>query len=137
MKQFLIFCCQGLDIFQGFFILFIVRDVSRFLFTTASHPLRHLLSSSKKKLIIKKNGVTSTQASTFLQLRGSGACPINLQDYQKLLQLKRCCSLGKLAKQIFGKSWDFGPTGLTPHPPPPRTLGFPKRKKKSNVYFAF
>ena len=39
------------------------------------------------------NGVTSTQASTLLQLRGSGACPINLQDYQKLLQLKRCCSL--------------------------------------------
>ena len=22
--------------------------------------------------------------------------------------------LGKHAKQIFGKSWDFGPTGLTP-----------------------
>ena len=36
-------------------------------------------------------------------------------------------SLLKLSKQIFGKSWEFGPTGLTP---PPRTLGFPKRKKK-------
>ena len=42
---------------------------------------------------------------------------------------------GKLAKQIFGKSWEFGPTSLTP--PPPRTLGFRKRKKKINVYFAF
>ena len=30
---------------------------------------------------------------------------------------------GKLAKQIFGKSWEFGPTGLTP-PLPPRTLEF-------------
>ena len=27
---------------------------------------------------------------------------------------------------IFGKSWDFVPTGLTPPPIPPRTLGFPK-----------
>ena len=27
-------------------------------------------------------------------------------------------SLGELSKQIFGKSWEFGPTGLT-HPPPP------------------
>ena len=26
--------------------------------------------------------------------------------------------LGKLAKQIFGKSWEFGPTGLTPAPLP-------------------
>ena len=30
--------------------------------------------------------------------------------------------LGELQKQIFGKSWEFGPTGLTP--PPPQTLGF-------------
>ena len=43
-------------------------------------------------------------------------------------------TLGKLSKQIFGKSWEFGPTGLTP--PPPCTLGFPKRKK-NRVYFAF
>ena len=26
--------------------------------------------------------------------------------------------LGELAKQIFGKSWEFGPTGLTPLPLP-------------------
>ena len=39
-------------------------------------------------------------------------------------------ALGKLAKQIFGKSWEFGPTGLSPPPSPPRMLGFPKRKKK-------
>ena len=26
-------------------------------------------------------------------------------------------SLGKLSKQIFGKSWEFGPTGLTPPSP--------------------
>ena len=25
--------------------------------------------------------------------------------------------LGELAKQIFGKSWEFGPTGLTPPSP--------------------
>ena len=30
-------------------------------------------------------------------------------------------TLGEPPKQIFGKSWEFGPTGLTP---PPRTLGF-------------
>ena len=32
-------------------------------------------------------------------------------------------ALGKPPKQIFGKSWDFGPTGLAP-PPSPQTLGF-------------
>ena len=44
-------------------------------------------------------------------------------------------SLGKPPKQIFGKSWDFGPTGLTPPPSP--NVGIPKKEKKSNVYFAF
>ena len=29
-------------------------------------------------------------------------------------------SLGEPPKQIFGKSWDFGPTGLTPPPLPER-----------------
>ena len=40
-------------------------------------------------------------------------------------QLKKTSnvSLGEAQKQIFSKSWEFGPTGLTP-PPPPRTLGF-------------
>ena len=28
--------------------------------------------------------------------------------------------LAELAKQIFGKSWEFGPTGLTPAPLPIR-----------------
>ena len=28
--------------------------------------------------------------------------------------------LGKLSKQMFGKSWEFGPTGLTPAPLPER-----------------
>ena len=52
-----------------------------------------------------------------------------------IIKVSEAHALGKPPKQIFGKSWDFGPTGLTP--PPPRKLGFPKRKKKSNVYFAF
>ena len=37
-------------------------------------------------------------------------------------------SLGKLAKQIFGKSWEFGPTGLTPPPSP--YVGISKKEKK-------
>ena len=49
------------------------------------------------------------------------------------LALHQHSYLGKLAKLIFGKSLEFGPTGLTP----PRTLGFPKRKKKLLIYFAF
>ena len=36
--------------------------------------------------------------------------------------------LGKHAKQIFGKSWDFGPTGLTP--PLPESWDSQKGKKK-------
>ena len=36
--------------------------------------------------------------------------------------------LGKHAKQIFGKSWDFGPTGLTP--PLPERWDSQKGKKK-------
>ena len=43
--------------------------------------------------------------------------------------------LGKHAKQIFGKSWDFGPTGLPP--PPSLKVGIPKKEKKNCVYFAF
>ena len=39
--------------------------------------------------------------------------------------------LGKHAKQIFGKSWDFGPTGLTP-PLPER---WDSRKGKKKVMF--
>ena len=46
---------------------------------------------------------------------------------------------GKLAKQIFGKSWEFGPTGLTPAPLPERWDFFRKffgnfrQKKGSNM----
>ena len=36
-------------------------------------------------------------------------------------------TIGEPQKQIFGQSWDFVPTGLTP--PPPRTLGHQKLKK--------
>ena len=38
-------------------------------------------------------------------------------------------ALGKPPKQIFGKSWDFGPTGLTP-PPLPERWDSQKGKKK-------
>ena len=44
-------------------------------------------------------------------------------------------TLGKLSKQIFGKSWEFGPTGLTPTPLPERWDS--QKRKKINVYFAF
>ena len=37
--------------------------------------------------------------------------------------------LGKPPKQIFGKSWDFGPTGFTP-PPLPERWDSQKGKKK-------
>ena len=33
-------------------------------------------------------------------------------------------TLGKPPKQIFGKSWDFGPTSLTPPPPLPERWDF-------------
>ena len=36
--------------------------------------------------------------------------------------------LGKPPKQIFGKSWDFGPTGFAPPPSP--NVGIPKKEKK-------
>ena len=39
-------------------------------------------------------------------------------------------SLGKLSKQIFGKSWEFGPTGLTPPLPLPVRWDSQKGKKK-------
>ena len=45
-------------------------------------------------------------------------------------------TLVKPQKQIFGKSWEFGPTSLTPTPPSPY-VGIPKKEKKINVYFAF
>ena len=38
-------------------------------------------------------------------------------------------ALGKLSKQIFGKSWELGPTGLTPPPSP--YVGIPKKEKKN------
>ena len=40
------------------------------------------------------------------------ACP-------QVFEVHKSC-LGELAKQIFGKSWEFGPTGLTPPPLPVR-----------------
>ena len=43
--------------------------------------------------------------------------------------------LGKLAKQIFGKSWEFGPTGLTPAPLPIRWDS--QKGKQIDVYFEF
>ena len=51
------------------------------------------------------------------------------------LALHQHSYLGKLAKQIFGKSWEFGPTGLTPAPLPIRWDS--QKGKKNNVYFAF
>ena len=41
-------------------------------------------------------------------------------------------ALGKLAKQIFGKSWEFGPTGLTPAPLPIR---WDSQKGKKKIMF--
>ena len=47
---------------------------------------------------------------------------------QKVLCFSCSLALGKPPKQIFGKSWDFGPTGLPPPPSP--NVGIPKKEKK-------
>ena len=39
-------------------------------------------------------------------------------------------TLGKPPKQIFGKSWEFGPTGLTP---PPLPVRWDSQKGKKNI----
>ena len=48
--------------------------------------------------------------------RGVVLAPINLLF--NVSKTKILSALGKHAKQIFGKSWDFVPTGLTPPLPP-------------------
>ena len=56
------------------------------------------------------------------------------QNCQKIHEVNSKFIFGKLAKQFFGKSWEFGPTGLTPLPPPSPYIGIPQKEKKC-VYF--
>ena len=67
-----------------------------------------------------RSPATWTRWVGWLQQKGTRLFANTNQDFWCGLFLGLCW--GELSKQIFGKSWEFGPTGLTP--PPPQTLGF-------------
>ena len=54
---------------------------------------------------------------------------MNLKEFEVVIVMQLKFHLGKPPKQIFGKSWDFGPTGLTP-PLLPERWDSQKGKKK-------